>query len=419
MTARELTRTHALILAGGQGERLHPLTVSRPKPAVSFGGIFRIIDFTLSNCLHSGLSRVSLLTQYKYEELHRYIRHGWRDVWDRASSGQGLLSCVAPAIGKRYRGTADAVFQNMNLLHAGSEFVLVLSADHIYQMDYRELLRRHVETNADLTIATVKYPVRQASHFGVVQVNEDFRVTGFDEKPVKPSRLPSDPSMSLISMGVYLFKKTVLLGSMSAICGSGLGFDFGQDVLPSLIHSVRTYAYDFRSRDGAPGYWRDIGTIDAYYAASIDLLSVNAAFDPYANVDRPSQPTRHPFFNTPVSLRSSPTRVDSTAHVTRTILSPGVQVEEGATVHNSVLMPGVHVGKGARLQRVILEEGTHVPDGFRAGFDLDHDRHHHVVSETGVVVLTQESVARPIGIVSEQVFSRGALANVCLSAENK
>jgi glucose-1-phosphate adenylyltransferase len=406
-TVRELAHTHAFILAGGKGERLHPLTVSRPKPAVSFGGIFRIIDFTLLNCLHSGLGRVTLLTQYRYEELHRYIREGWRDLWYSASSDLEPLACVAPMSGKQYRGTADAVFQNADLLHAATEFVLVLSGDHIYQMDYRDLLRQHVETNADLTIATVEYPLREASRFGVVQVDENFRVTGFEEKPASPRPLPSDPSMSLVSMGVYVFKKTVLLGSLRAICDSGLGFDFGQDIIPVLIHAMRTHAYDFRSRNqDAPRYWRDIGTIDAYYAASMDIAQADAPFEPYTNDGWPSQPTRHPSLNTAASVRQSLPRLDANARVSRTVLSPGVHVEHSAMVHDSVLMPGVHVGKGAQLRRAIVEEGVHIPAGFRAGFDVEDDRRHHTVSEMGVVVITQKPVAREIAALSEQECSR-------------
>ena len=198
-TASELARTHAFILAGGRGERLHPLTVSRPKPAVSFGGIFRIIDFTLLNCLYSGLHRVSLLTQYKHEELHRYVRDGWWSLWNQTTLRRTLLVCMAPASGKRYRGTADAVFQNAEVCDLDSEFVLVLSGDHIYQTDYRDLLRQHIETNADVTIATVEHPINEASHFGVVEVDQNFRVTGFEEKPAKPRALPSDASMSLVS----------------------------------------------------------------------------------------------------------------------------------------------------------------------------------------------------------------------------
>jgi len=187
--ARELSRTHAFILAGGEGERLQPLTAIRPKPAVSFGGRFRIIDFTLSNCLHSDISRVTVLTQYRYEQIHSYVRESWCDIWKQRVGDYPV--CSPPSNGTSYRGTADAVLQNLELLDLDSDYVLVLSGDHIYQMDYRDLLRQHVETNADLTIATVEHPVADASAFGVVQVNEALRVTGFKEKPATPPHVRS------------------------------------------------------------------------------------------------------------------------------------------------------------------------------------------------------------------------------------
>jgi glucose-1-phosphate adenylyltransferase len=268
-----LPRTAALILAGGQGERLHPLTVSRPKPAVPFGGNLRIIDFTLSNCLNSGLKSVSILTQYKHEELHSYIRGGWGELWNGSEQREPLL-CLPPVSGKRYRGTADAVFQNLPVLEANPpEFVLILSGDHIYEMDYRELLSRHMETSADLTIATVAHPVSDSSHFGVVEVDDDFRVIGFEEKPAEPRPLRSKPTMALVSMGVYVFKTDVLMRALHSQCGNGIAADFGHHVIPSLIGSRRTYAYDFRDEEtDSPCYWRDIGTLDSFYQSNMDFV---------------------------------------------------------------------------------------------------------------------------------------------------
>ena len=388
---RELARTRALILAGGQGERLRPLTVSRAKPAVSFGGMFRIIDFTLSNCLHSGLRRVSLVTQYRHEELHRYIRQGWSDLWRSSEQPDRTpLTLLPPTSGKRYRGTADAVFQNSEILESdGTEFVLILSGDHIYHMDYRSLLRQHVETQADLTIATVEHPIDDASHFGVVEVDERFVVTGFEEKPANPSHLPLKPSMSLVNMGVYVFKKDVLVQSLRRFCETGRGFDFGHHIIPSLIPSGRTYAYDFRdeARD-CPRYWRDIGTLDGYYAASMDLVKVDAPFDPYANDISPSQPTRHPTLHRS-SEKMLSQGLQNHCDVNRSVLSPRVHLGRGVKVADSVLMPGVRIGDGAQLRRTIVEEGVHIPAGFQVGFDLREDRHHHTVTEAGVVVVSR------------------------------
>jgi glucose-1-phosphate adenylyltransferase len=387
----ELPRTQAWILAGGQGERLHPLTDSRPKPAVSFGGIFRIIDFTLSNCLYSGLDRVSLVTQYRHEELHRYIREGWSEHWNNSGQpGRSPLIFLPPASGKRYRGTADAVFQNSELLESDSaDFVLILSGDHIYHMDYRGFLRQHAETGADLTIATVEHPVSDASHFGVAEVDRNFKVTGFEEKPANPRFLPSKPSMALVSMGLYVFKKKALLESLRHFCETDQGYDFGHDIIPSLIHSGCAYAYDFRDEvQDSPRYWRDIGTLDGYYEASMDLVHPDALFDPYANYGWPSQPTRHPSFNGRRIASSSPCRAGD-ACVARSVLSPDIEVADGVTVDESVLMPGVRIGNGARLRRTIVEEGVQIPAGFHAGFDLDQDRRHHTVTDAGVVVVSK------------------------------
>jgi glucose-1-phosphate adenylyltransferase len=394
----ELARTEAFILAGGQGERLYPLTISRPKPAVSFGGMFRIIDFTLSNCLHSSLGGVSILTQYQHEELHRYIRQGWSDLWNSSAPNRSPLVCRPPASGKRYRGTADAVFRNAEVLNGESDFVLILSGDHIYQMDYGDLLKQHIKTNADLTIATVEHPLREASHFGVLEVDESFRVTGFQEKPIAPRPLPFNSSMALVSMGVYVFKKAALLDSLRAVCDSGAGYDFGHDVIPALIRSARVFAYDFRDKSqDTPRYWRDIGTIDAYHTASMDLVQPDALFDPYANDEWPSQPTRHP---RPAKAAENPARVEPGSQVTRTVLSPGVQVEQGAAVCESVLMPAVRVGKGAHLRRAIVEEGIHIPPGFRAGFDLETDREHHTVTGSGIVVINHNPAGSKTAVLT-------------------
>ena len=383
-------RTQTFILAGGQGRRLHPLTDSRPKPAVSFGGMFRIIDFTLSNCYYSGLRHVSLLTQHRYEDLHRYVRGGWSELWNSTEGPacRAPLGLLPPPGGKQYRGTADAVFQNIELLQSDrTEYVLVLAGDHVYQMNYASLLRRHAETNADLTVATVEHPLADASHFGVVEVNRHFKITGFEEKPASPRPLRRKPSAALVSMGIYVFKKSVLLDSLHDFCETGRGCDFGHDIIPALVRSGFAYAYDFRddARD-LPRYWRDIGTIDAYYQASMDLLGSDPPFDPYANEEYPSQPTRHPSFNG-WRPSGSPLREPRNGHITGSIVSPDVELAKGVTVEASVVLPGVRIGRNARLRRVIVEEGTRIPEGFQAGFDLERDLRHQTVTENGVVVV--------------------------------
>jgi glucose-1-phosphate adenylyltransferase len=299
--------------------------------------------------------------------------------------------CLAPVNGKRYRGTADAVFRNAELLEShDTEFVLVLSGDHIYQMDYRDLLRYHVETNADLTIATVEHPVHEASHFGVIEIDKTFRVTSFEEKPIDPRPLPSDPSLALVSMGVYVFKKRVLTESLRHLCESGIGYDFGHDIIPALIGSGRTFAFDFRDNVGdAPHYWRDIGTIDAYHQANMDLIQPGASFDPHAPSFSDSRPTIYPRHQSGRPVTTNFALIDTDACVNRSVLSPGVELERGVVVDESVLMPGVRVGKGARLRRTIVEKGVHIPADFRVGFDLEIDRKIHTVTESGVVVLSE------------------------------
>jgi glucose-1-phosphate adenylyltransferase len=381
-----LPRTQAFILAGGQGERLYPLTMNRPKPAIPFGGMFRIIDFTLSNCLRSKLKNVALLTQYRHEELHSYIRDSWSGLWNPTGRGAEPLVCLAPSSGKRYRGTADAVFQNLEWLGSDRpEYVVILSGDHVYQMDYRELLAQHVDRDADATIATIEYPLRDASHFGVIDVDANFRVTGFEEKPSNPRPLPSHPERALISMGIYAFKTDVLIESLIKNCEQGFGYDFGHNVIPALIRSARVYAYDFRDEvhDG-PRYWRDIGTLDSYYQANMDLVRPGSPFRPYTN-DGESPATAAGTDG----VWPENARVHSDCHVVHSVLSPGVRIEKGATVIDSVLMPGVHVGPGATIRKAIVEEGVEISANCRIGLNVEEDLRNYIISPAGVVVVSE------------------------------
>jgi glucose-1-phosphate adenylyltransferase len=339
-------RTRTFILAGGRGERLFPLTIDRPKPAVPFGGFYRIIDFTLSNCVNSGLNKIRILTQYKHEHLHEYVRQAWRD---RAGNHP---ACIAAVGGKQYRGTADAVFQNLAAEEQMPDFVLVLSGDHVYQMDYRDMLMQHAATEADLTIGTVEQPLKSASRYGVVEVDQDFRVTGFQEKPANPRPVPSNPAMALVSMGIYVFKTDCLLRLMD----SGAQ-DFGKDVIPSLINSSKVHAYDFRDPVAhTPRYWRDIGTLDSYYESHMDLLS-------------------------PASRHNS-------------VVAPGVEIGHGAQVERSVLMRGVRVGRGARIRKAIIEENVYIPGGTEIGYDAEKDRKKYFVTETGITVVKAANDAK-------------------------
>jgi glucose-1-phosphate adenylyltransferase len=366
-----LSQTPVLILAGGMGDRLHPLTLSRPKPLLPLG-LFRVIDFTLLNCRNSGLSQATLLTQYCHEHIAEYIHASWR----------GKIHCVPPVNGTRYRGTADAVFQNLTMVREKNpQHVLILSADQMYRMDYRKLLHEHVENNADVTISTTRFPLKRARAFGVVEVDRNSRVTGFQEKPDAPHPLAQQPDCALVSMGIYVFRMQTLLESLHATCGRGR-FDFGHDVLPWLLHSARMYAHDFRDEVlGAPNYWRDIGSIDAYYEASMDL-------------SRPNPPSDLQSFGLPGRAAAMPSMTaGKNARVWRTMVCRGVRIEEGAEVEGCVLMPGVHVHRGAKLRHAIVDQGVEILPGETVGWDTDRDRERFVVSPGGIAVVVRAANA--------------------------
>jgi glucose-1-phosphate adenylyltransferase len=388
MTTAVAPSVQTLIMAGGRGEHLYPLTASRPIPAVPFGGVFRIVDFTLSNCLNSGLTNVSLLTQYRHQELQGYIQQSWCGLWSEFA--REPLECIPPRRESRYRGTADAVFQNVDKLQRhGSEVVLILSADQVYHMDYRELLSYHSLTNADLTIGTVERPLTAAKHCGVVELDSSHNVVGFEEKPSIPRPSPSCPDRALVNMGVYVFRREILMQVLSENCGKNSEFDFGYQLISSLIASAHVRAYDFRDRvKDVPGYWRDIGTIDAYHEANMELVHPDTPFDPFANLQWPSYPSSR--YRSSSDVRS---RLRSSCRVRRSILSPGVLIEDGGNVESSVLMARVCVNKNAHIRNAIVEEGVCIPADSRIGFDLDNDRKRHFVTESGVVVVSQNPVS--------------------------
>jgi glucose-1-phosphate adenylyltransferase len=378
-------RTTAFILAGGIGKRLSPLTELRPKPAVSFAGVFRIIDFTLANCRASGINGVSVLTQYRHDHLHEYLSTMWSPLWNRRAQQQSHLTCL-PATDTGYRGTADAVLQNLPALKSSrAEHVLVLSGDHVYYMDYRKMLDFHIDADADLTIAAAERSLDAAKNFGVLDADVNHKVIEFAEKPSQPKPMAGRPGHARISMGVYVFKRQVLFDILHDICRKGRGSDFGHDVIPPLVRSGRVSAYDFR------GYWRDIGSIDSYYRSSMELLDPDPQFNPYVenfwwcpqsarygrmlNIDRLEKLLRACAFTNPAA--------------NRTVTSTGALIEEGAVVENCVLLPNARVGKRARLRRVIVDEGVEIPEGCEIGWDLDHDRELYTVTSASVVVVSK------------------------------
>jgi glucose-1-phosphate adenylyltransferase len=398
-----LEQTLAMILAGGVGERLYPLTKVKAKPAVPFGGIYRIIDFTLSNCLHSGIRRIFVLTQHKSLPLDRHLWLGWSSLF-RTELGE-FLATVPPQqrlVREWYRGTADAVFQNIDLLsHERPKFVLILAGDHVYRMDYRAMLQFHLSKNAEVTIACTTVPIKDASRFGVMEVDENDKIIGFEEKPQKPKSLPNDPSHSLISMGIYLFNtETLVRAVIQDAKRTDSDHDFGKNVIPSLVQQgAQVFAFNIR-KELPPlfHYWQDIGTLDSYYDAHMELVSPN-----------PSFPLHDDEWTIRTYLPPLPPAVLKGDTVTRyCVVSPGCVIEEGAIVEHSILSPGVYIGKGAvvrrsillhrvrvsegcHLEKVIVDEDVTIPQGEQIGVDLERDRKRFTVTERGVVIV-------PVGV---------------------
>jgi glucose-1-phosphate adenylyltransferase len=381
MDAR-LSTTPVFILAGGVGERLGPLTKTKPKPAVSFGGNHQILDFTLSNCIHSGFRKIFVLTQYQGDHLRDYVL-GIRERVShhfRWHEGDQLVS-LSPVSGKRYRGTADAVFQNLQLIRCTTaEHVVVASGDHVYAMDYRPLLARHLATNADLTIGAVQRPVIEASAFGVLDV-EDGMVARFREKPA-PESLPQAGRV-LVSMGVYVFKRTALIDIADHAASTET--DLGRDIVPKIVSGRRVGAYDFSN--SPRNYWRDVGSLDSYFNANMDLLGPSPAFEPEMDSQCPIYSLSDSSLLRTGGARISTKAATNGATILRSVVSDGASIERGAVVEDSVILPGARVGKNARVRHAIVAEGACIPDGAVVGMDVDLDRTRFAVTPGGVVVV--------------------------------
>ena len=397
--------TISIILAGGVGSRLHPLTAERAKPAVPFGGKYRIIDFTLSNCLHSGLRRVLVLTQYKSHSLFKHLR----DSWSLFNPSIGEYIAVVPPQMRTgsswYAGTADAVFQNLYLLRrSGAKNVLILSGDHIYRMDYAALLDFHRQQDAIASVACMKVPLADANAFGVMSIDQDHRITRFVEKPNRPQAMPTDRRSALVSMGIYAFQLDVLCDALEADAQrDDSAHDFGKDVLPRLLKTNRVYGYEFGGNPGrvtADGYWRDVGTLDSYYQANMDLLSPSPPMDLY----QPSWPIHGSTHAAPPARISTagartgkcdnvmlgPGVVIAGATVINSVLGTNVHVKPGAVIEDSVIFDNVTVGAGARLHKCIVDKSVNIPDRTRIGIDVFNDSKRFVTSEAGVVVIPRD-----------------------------
>jgi glucose-1-phosphate adenylyltransferase len=390
------------VLAGGAGERLSPLTEAKPKPAVSFGATHQILDFTLSNCINSGLRRIFVLTQYQREHLQKYIRDARLRMSSRFQWNQGdeLLS-LPPLSGKRYRGTADAVFQNLPLISFDpAEHVVITSGDHVYSMDYRALLARHVSTGADLTMAVVQRPVSEADQFGVLDV-ENGIVRHFREKPSRDTLPPA--GNVFISMGIYVFRWRALM----EIADNALPneSDFGRDIVPKLAHRQRIAAYDF---DGAArNYWRDVGTLDTYFQANMDLLEPHRKFDPEGDPNWPvyavADPETRRCDDSRISLSAL---VDRTSTIHRSVVSHGACIGKGAVIENSVILQDARVGENVHLRNVIVAEGAAIAENVKVGLNAHLDRTRFTVTPGGVVVVSPTLRTTSERLVQERVQRR-------------
>jgi len=406
-------QTYAIVLAGGRGSRLAELTDHRAKPAVPFAGKFQIIDFALSNCVNSGLRRIGVLTQYKAQSLIRHVERGWGFL--AASLGEFVEVVPAQQQGERwYSGTANAVFQNIDLVReAAPRFVLVLGGDHVYKMDYSVMLAEHERRGAAVSVACLEVPLEQACDFGVLAVDDDGRVLAFDEKPAAPRPAPGRPGRATASMGIYVFDTQVLLEALARDAADATScHDFGRDVLPSLVRAGCVHAHRFETScvnvvDGKP-YWRDVGTVDAYWAANMDLTRVVPELNlyddawPILSLQRQLPPAKFVFDDEgrrgmAVDSLVSSGCIVSGATVRRSILFSKCRVGEGSRVEDSVVLPNVAIGRDVRLSRTVIDKHCRVPDGFRAGFDAAADRARGLhVTAAGVTLVTPRMLGQPV-----------------------
>jgi glucose-1-phosphate adenylyltransferase len=395
----------AILLAGGTGERLYPLTRETAKPAVPFGGVYRIIDFTLSNCINSGARRILVLPQYKALDLIRHVRDGWNILSPELGEYIEVLPPMKGVHDDWYQGTADAVFQNSQSIEAEApELTLILAGDHIYKMNYHEMLACHCQNQADITVATLQVPPEEASRYGIAEIGPGNRIVGFEEKPKHghPKRSSFDRSMVSASMGIYVFDTDVLLQALRDDAEDpNSSHDFGRDVLPRQLESQRVMAYDFRDLNAKQvRYWRDVGTLDAYYEANMDLVDVEPLFNLYdrrwpVRTSLTQQPPAKFVFaqegrRMGVAMDSivSAGCIVSGGRVVRSVLSPGVRVNSYCEIEFSILLPNAEIGRWSRLRRTIVNTGVRIPESSVIGFDPEADRANgYTVTEAGVVVV--------------------------------
>ncbi|GLS14110.1 glucose-1-phosphate adenylyltransferase [Hydrogenophaga electricum] len=406
-------RTIALVLAGGRGSRLHALTDRRTKPAVYFGGKFRIIDFALSNCLNSGVRRIGVLTQYKSHSLLRHLQRGWSFLRNEFNEFIDLLPAQQRIDEQSwYAGTADAIFQNLDILRAHNpEYILILAGDHIYKMDYASLIADHVAQGKQCTVACIEVPIAEASAFGVMAIDEQRRIVSFTEKPAQPAPMPGKPEVALASMGIYVFDAQHLFAALETDAARpGSSRDFGKDVIPAMVAEGQAVAHPFglscvKSAPEAPAYWRDVGTVDAYWAANIDLTDPLPELDMYDRewpiwtYQEQLPPAKFVFDDDgrrgmAVDSLVSGGCIISGGSVRRSVLFSKVRIHSYAEVDEAVLLPEVDVGRGSKLRKVVVDNGCVIPPGMAIGFDAEADARRFFRTPGGVVLVTREMLEK-------------------------
>ena len=396
------------ILAGGKGERLNPLTRDRAKPAVPFGGIYRIIDFTLSNCVNSGLRRIFLLTQYKSFSLQRHLLEGWNIYCNQLGEFIDVIPAQMRTGSDWYKGTADAIYQNIYAIQDYKpNLVLILAGDHVYKMDYRKLMEYHLERGADLTVGCIQMPKDESANFGVIEVDTEQKIHSFQEKPQTPKTIPGAADKIFCSMGIYLFNCDVLLRELDIDAKSSASeHDFGKNIIPQMIQrKEKVFAYQFDQQDNVSSYWRDIGTRDAYYQANMDLVGPNPKFNLY-DKSWPVRTYHHQY--PPIKINAvmdgkaeyAGSIVDSIiasgcvidgGTISRSVLSSNVQVKNRASVANSVIMEGVVIGEGAKIQNAIVDKDNVIPAHTKIGFDPEEDRQRYDMTKSGIVLVAKRT----------------------------
>lgn len=401
-----MNKVVTFILAGGKGERLFPLTKDRAKPAVPFGGIYRIIDITLSNCINSGIRRIHVLIQYKSISLQRHLRQGWNIF----NSELGEYIDVIPAqqrVGSNwYQGTADAIYQNIySIEQEKPDQILILAGDHIYKMNYSAMLDFHRSSKADMTVAVVELGKDQSQNFGVIEADENMQVLGFHEKPKDPKTIPGKPEMIYASMGIYIFNRDALEEELNQDASKSTTHDFGRDIIPQMIKKrKKVSSYNFKDENKKEAlYWRDIGTLDAYYEANMDLIQVTPIFNLY-DQDWPirTYQEQYPPGKTVFAGDENPERMGlvldslvsggcivSGGRVQRSILSPNVRINSYSEVHDSILMEGVNVGRYAKIRHAIIDKDVAIPPGTVIGYNVKEDKKRFMISDSGIVVVAK------------------------------